>query len=1708
MCITFGICGPIKYDHRHERLDHALPGPAPERVERTARTPLLTIHPVSAGTGIDYLLSTVASDDRTLGVKENADHWAAGADTPGTWIGLGADALGLSGEVSQEHADALFKFGEDPITGEALGRRWRQYKTVEQRYAERLRLEPQASAARKKELRDQVEREGERSARAGWEMVVAPVKSFAVAYALADDEGRAKLLQIEERAFLKMWNRIEADAAYARIGANGVAQIPTDGLTAAIFVHRSSRAGDPAFHRHIAISSKVFADGKWLALDARPLHRQRVTFGEIYAAELERGMAQDLGITAVEREDSLSFDKRPVREFRGIGKELISEFSTRRKQTERHLRTLMSTFRQREGREPNRAEAYQLAQAAALTQRPDKELRSPEDERAHWRDRARRRGLRRPEQVLALGREESVRASRRATDTPEAHALEARRVTRLEDIPAAAVRVLEQQRETWTRPNAEAEVVRQLVSSGLHITLEGRFEEAVQQLTTATLSPEHCELVDMPELLPVPAAYRRADGTSLFHDAGCTRFTSHRIKAAERAVVQAAKAPAVVRRLTHAQISAALHAGHAQRGFTPSEEQLAIVHGVFTGDRRVQAIIGRAGAGKTTIMALIREVGDAYGIPVIGMSNGQIQADVLAEEAAIRTENIRRWLTMSELVSPGARNWSLPAGAIVIVDEAGQAASTDMASLLHQVTAAGGRLLPVGDPLQLGAPGPGGLLAQIEEDAGALYLTEVRRFRDHDGKLRTWEIEASKALAEGDSTSSFEAYHSRGRIHFGSADAMAAEAYEAWLRDTKDGLVSILIAPDNATASALSARARDDRVSAGLVDSARTIRLRDGNELGAGDRIVTRAIDRRIRVRGGRGYVRNGDLWTVTKVRRDGSLVVRSDQSKASAVLPAAYVEQSVELGYAITKDRAQGITTDTAHALFSAGMTRNAAYPSATRGKYENHIYLVVTPEIEPIVGAPDPVRTARQAWAQIVGRDGTTRSATVAQRESLDAAEALHTLVPRLRFTLDDIVGEQLLREIGDRIPMAQAIVTAEAWPALRDVLTRIEAGGEDPVAALQRAIPTRGFSDADDVAAVLHWRLHTDDRVLHALDQAEHQTGALGTGADLLARLHLVVPASREDEKAEYAHALAEAIAARAEELATTAAEEATLGQSWAAAYGRQPENPEEARLWRSRLASAAAYRDLTQLVGDEPLGPAPAPGPDHLRRIWRDAQPTLEEAVSSARVLAAADAGARWLDALGPVPFDGDPRRELWIQAATAIDQYRERWDYGREDLSLGSRPADPVQALDYDLAHAAVDRFRQATPPSGVPEEDDRARLQDVVRRGELGAIRAREAARAADEAHEARRSAEATEQAAEDIRNRAAATRKAMEDPQRRDERDALHARHERLTELAERAAEVARASRARAQEAEDAARRRGAEGLETRAAAQAGRDAERALDALGREPEPAPAGWRQRPFGALTGNALRTAESSALSRARLADAEAEAAFARADELAANAAPGGRIDVETAAQARRVAAILDLRQAQEQLAVAESDHAAARDRLGTVTAQLEETGRFGRLLLRGDSRRAVEEQRAQAVEDLADAERRRTAWREEIETAAPVAGEPSEHDQFLEQWEQLGGTEEAVAAKEKEIAAADSTRARTTGDRMRRRAEAQRQRALELRREVAVRATMDPELRRAEETERAQAAEAEEQRRAHDAAQAAVRQQLDDEQNRRDGHRY
>ena len=91
-------------------------------------------------------------------------------------------------------------------------------------------------------------------------------------HTLGDGETAEAVAAAHDAALRAALVFVDDHAAFTRRGHNGVLQVDTEGLLAASFAHRTSRAADPQLHTHVLLANKVRAeDGKWLSLDAREL---------------------------------------------------------------------------------------------------------------------------------------------------------------------------------------------------------------------------------------------------------------------------------------------------------------------------------------------------------------------------------------------------------------------------------------------------------------------------------------------------------------------------------------------------------------------------------------------------------------------------------------------------------------------------------------------------------------------------------------------------------------------------------------------------------------------------------------------------------------------------------------------------------------------------------------------------------------------------------------------------------------------------------------------------------------------------------------------------------------------------------------------------------------------------------------------------------------------------------------------------------------------------------------------------------------------------------------------------------------------------------------------------------------------------------------------------------------------------------------------
>jgi len=163
--------------------------------------------------------------------------------------------------------------------------------------------------------------------------------------------------------------------------------IGADGLLAAAFDHRTSRAGDPQSHTHVLIANTSRGDdGRWSALDGRLIYAHAETAGYVYQAILRAELSARLDVGWAARAQG-------VGEIDGVPAEVLRILSRRRAEIEEELERLGAAGRT-------------AAQVAALATRRSKDYDvTPETLMPTWRARAEEMGFGRSELTALLARE-------------------------------------------------------------------------------------------------------------------------------------------------------------------------------------------------------------------------------------------------------------------------------------------------------------------------------------------------------------------------------------------------------------------------------------------------------------------------------------------------------------------------------------------------------------------------------------------------------------------------------------------------------------------------------------------------------------------------------------------------------------------------------------------------------------------------------------------------------------------------------------------------------------------------------------------------------------------------------------------------------------------------------------------------------------------------------------------------------------------------------------------------------------------------------------------------------------------------------------------------------------------------------------------------------------------------------------------------------
>ena len=1166
---------------------------------------------VAKATSVDYY---TGGD----GVGEGAENYYLDAveegEPAGLWSGTGADRLGLAGEVDAEDMRVVFSEFTNPNTGESIGFRPAQRQPLADRVSAALAAEPDALPERIEEIRAQVER-SDRQSVIGWDATFSPAKSVTVAHTAAH---RAELAALRsgdmDRAAQFGAIRVGIESAISEANTTMLAYAETlattrtgggagapvqwvaaPGLTVASFFQHTNRNIDPQLHVHNVILNRAYsADGKARALDGADLLAQKHALGAVADRVLEEGLTA-LGFEVELRPDGMA------RELTIVPTAVADLFSSRARQVSARVAELIPAAEEKAGRTLTDLEVYRLKQAATLSTRATKGSHATETTEEMidrwWAT------------THEVGTSLDVVA-----DAIDDH-LTARRLdpTHLEvaggvewspsGVMAEAVAAVGQARAAWRPADLMLEISRRLPSLG---GLDAKTTmEVLQRLTDEAIAGPLVrqvsgQAVDEFADIITDQAFAATDVAAQLDADSYTRPSSRLYATTDTLMAEESLRRAAIERGGHHLAAADVTAWLDEHTPTIGADQRAAVIGLATTDARLAVLLGPAGTGKSFAAGAFANAwadittsttGGARG-RVVGLAVSQIATQVLRDDGVANARNITQWLGIQDRLAGGSTHpndaeWRLGAADVVMVDEASMVATADLHRIHTLTEQAGARLVLTGDPRQLGAVDAGGVMGLLDGHAETYALTQVRRFAD------PWEATASLNLRDGD-PDALAAYDRHGRLlSHDTSDAAAQAAATAAVADRLDGRAVVVVTGSNKQAAQVATNVRDQLVDLGLVHEDGILLGRDGCTAGVGDLITARRNNYGL-------TATNRGQYQVTAVGDDGSLTVTpanhgtgpdSPAGEARVIrLPAEYVAEHVQLGYASTVHAAQGLTVDAAHLVTDGGLDALSLYVGLSRGRLRNTAHVALnTPTSQDTRPASrtstgGQVRledassraSARSVLEGCLERDASNRAATVEAEHDTNRLSSMNLLAGRQEALVRIACRERLDRHLDhlttngvlDEDTRAR-LGADQGTEHLSRLLRAVEQAGRDPLHELQAAISARPLTGADSVAQVLSHRITGGRALPHPLTGAAHGDAAATGARD--------VPGDIAGPAARHLQNLATRIEARRQDLGEQAAQDPP---AWVlSALGPVPGDDAARADWITRAGTVAAHREAT-------------------------------------------------------------------------------------------------------------------------------------------------------------------------------------------------------------------------------------------------------------------------------------------------------------------------------------------------------------------------------------------------------------------------------------------------------------------------------------------------------------------------------------------------
>jgi hypothetical protein len=365
-----------------------------------------------------------------------------------------------------------------------------------------------------------------------------------------------------------------------------------------------------------------------------------------------------------------------------------------------------------------------------------------------------------------------------------------------------------------------------------------------------------------------------------------------------------------------------------------------MVRDLCQGGQGVALVVGRAGTGKTFALGIARHAWQLDGYRLLAAAPTGIAT------TSLQGEGFEDVATCDRLLGDlDCGREQLDVRTVLVVDEAGMVGSRKLTRLLQHAERAQAKVVLVGDDRQLAAIDAGGGFRALRLRLGASELVENRR------QQQAWERDALELVRSGLVEEAVAAYQAHDRVVAADSKPAATLAllqdwWTAWQQADQDSTQEVIVlAARRAEVDRVNTACQQLLAAHGRLGPER-LQVED-RQLAVGDRVVCghNAIAELGVANGSRGVVTALDPQARTlTVRLDGRTVM----------LPRSYLDgrsrgecnRWVDLAYATTGHRAQGLTRGRALVRLTGTEDVNWLYVQLSRARHDTRLYAVVGPE------------------------------------------------------------------------------------------------------------------------------------------------------------------------------------------------------------------------------------------------------------------------------------------------------------------------------------------------------------------------------------------------------------------------------------------------------------------------------------------------------------------------------------------------------------------------------------------------------------------------------------------------------------------------------------------------------------------------------------------------------------------------------------------